>query len=450
VTQAVELEGLAQAVDNNWEMECIMQDVDKKLQQSIEIETALLKAMSKRENFETYADIINRKRVFEATDLLLNDYQKYFKLYNEHSQVDFELFYTQFCQSWHTTDLDDETIDYYRNYVFPAIEKAKDDEVESSLLGLIQKQTLDSIVNLAQQDFNPDKIDELVDRYRTKQSQIIREYDNDCYNIANIDFGVLNKQQGIPWCLPSLQAGLGSLVKGQFVVVSADYGAGKSAFVLSQAVEAFRYLHEKDIDRPILYFNSEGTEADVYARFLSNLYKDKVSAGFEAILDNIDRVKSAFNRVYDTNKFLVFQIASNNLAYLKSKIQKYNPSLVIIDICDVLAAEETPSLLKKLYDNLRLISGTYCPIIGTTQSGNTEYLDKETGKLKTVKWLGDKSLYGSKTGKGGAADTIITIGKDEANSAIRYINTPKKKRGIPVKVTCELEDIYSNYKEFSF
>lgn len=423
---------------------------DNKIEQSIKVETALLKALSKRENFETYSEIINKKRILETTEVLLSDYKKYFDLYNEHQEIDFTLFFTQFSQTWHNSDFDDDTINYYRDYVFPAIDKANSVEVESSLLGLIQKQTLDSIITLAQQDFNPDKIDDLVEEYRTKQSQIIREYDNDCYNITNIDFGVLNKSTGIPWFLPSLQAGLGSIVKGQFIVVSADYGAGKSAFVLSQAVESFLYLHKKEIDRPILYFNSEGTEADVYTRFLSNLLKHKVSGGFETVLDNIDKIKEGFANKYDTNKFLVFQISGNNLSYVKSKIQKYNPSLVIIDICDVLAKEETPQILKKLYDNLRLISGNYCPIIATTQSGDTSYIDKETGKPRNMKWLGDKSLYGSKTGKGGAADTIITIGKDESNPIIRYINTPKKKRGVPVKVSCEIEDIYSNYKEISF
>ena len=70
--------------------------------------------------------------------------------------------------------------------------------------------------------------------------------------------------------------------------------------------------------------------------------------------------------------------------------------------------------------------------------------------MRSRKWLGDHSLYGSKSGKGGAADTIITIGREDTSSNLRFICTPKKKRGQPVKLTCIIEDIYSNYKELDF
>ena len=40
-----------------------------------------------------------------------------------------------------------------------------------------------------------------------------------------------------------------------------------------------------------------------------------------------------------------------------------------------------------------------------------------------------------------------TIKKEKNKSNKHKINTPKKKRGVPVKITCELQDIYSNYKE---
>ncbi len=173
--------------------------------------------------------------------------------------------------------------------------------------------------------------------------------------------------------------------------------------------------------------------------------------GFEEIVSTREDVRKRFLKEYNAAQFMVFQIASNGLAYVKSKISKYNPALVIIDITDVLAPEEDVMNLKKIYDGLRLLSGAYCPIIGTTQSGDTSWKDKQTGETKTKKWLGDKALYGSKAGKGGAADTIITIGKDDnPNSLLRYISTPKKKRGTMVTVTCELIPEYSLYKEVSW
>lgn len=425
-------------------------NVDTKLQESIQIETALLKAMSLRTNFEMYASSINRKRVLETTDVLLNDYKKYFDLYNEHKEIDFNLFFTQFSQTWHGSNLSDEDINFYRDYVFPAIEKAQGQEVETSLLGLLQKTTLDSIVSTAQQEFNVDELISILDQYRTKQSEIVKEYDDDRYTASKIDYSVLDKSKGIPWFMDSLQSSLGGLVAGQLIIAAAASGAGKSAFVISQAVAAFKNLNEVGSKSPILYFNSEGTAADVQTRFYSNLFKDVVRGGFEQCFENIERITETYTKKYNEDLFSIFQMEGVGVQYVISKIKKYNPSFVIIDIADALAPEEDPRSLKKLYDTLRQVSNNHCPILITSQSKDVEFYDQKEGKTTNKKFLSQKDLHGSNVGKQGAADTIITIGKDDTNPLIRYINTPKKKRGQPVKVTAEIEEIYSNYKEFTF
>ena len=420
------------------------QPIDK---DGIYIEIDLLKSMSIRTNFETYIDSIDTKRIYPSTKLMLKDYSKYFKLY-DHDKIDFKAFYTQFSTSWHNKDLDIDDVAYYRDYVFPAIASSDAQQAETSLLGLIQKQTLEEINKSALKEFDIDKISAILDIFRTKQSEIIKESDDDVFTIDNIDFSVLDKDKGIPYFMPKLQENLGSLVKGQFIVVSADNGTGKSAFAISQAVEAFKFLQETKSTRPILYFNSEGTEADVYGRFLSNLYKNEVVGGFEQIFKEINKVKEVFIKSYNPSSFKVFQLEGKSVGYVKSKMVKYNPSLVIIDIADTLVSEESPSLLKKLYDTLRQMSNTHCPIMGTTQSGDMSYFDKESGEKKYRKWLDMKDVYGAKQ-KSGAADTVIGIGL-EPESNIRYISTPKLKRGTPVKLTCELENIYSNFKEINW
>ena len=418
------------------------QTINKK---DVDIEIDLLKSMSVRRNFETYNDSIDVKRIYPSTKLMLKDYDKYFALYKEHNTIDFKLFYTQFNTDWHRKDLDTDDIEYYRDYVFPAIDNSNADTAEISLLGLMKKQTLEKINSI---DFDIDNIQTILDLFREKHSQIIQESDDDVFTIENIDFSVLDKSKGIPYFLKSLQNNLGSIVKGQFIVVSADNGTGKSAFVISQSVEAFKHLHASNSDRPILYFNSEGTEADVYGRFLSNLYRDQVTGGFEQIFRDIDNVREMFTKEYNPQNFKVFQLEGKNVGYVKSKMLKYNPSLVVIDICDTLVAEESPGLLKKLYDTLRQMAGTHCPVIGTTQSGDMSYFNKETGKKEYRKWLDMKDVYGAKQ-KSGAADTVIGIGL-EPDSSVRYVSTPKLKRGVAVKLTCEIEDIYSNYKEINW
>ncbi len=116
---------------------------------------------------------------------------------------------------------------------------------------------------------------------------------------------------------------------------------------------------------------------------------------------------------------------------------------------DILAQVEDPITLKKLYDNIRLLSLEFCCIIGTTQSGNTTWFDKESGAEKSKKFLTDKDVLGCKA-KSAAAETMITIGKDSNNPKLRYISVPKKKRGSAVNITCEIIDTYSLYQEITF
>ncbi len=414
----------------------------------IAIEGALLKAMSVRKNYDMYEALINHKRLLPNTALLLKDYKKYYKEYTDHDQVDWGCFFTEFSQKWHNKDLDDLDIGYYRDTVIPYVQKVTESDTNSTMNALLGKQVGEDIEHQIKKGFNSSEILGILEEYENKRTALVSSVDDDeCYSIDKVDFSVLDKSQGIPYFLPSLQAGLGSLTKGQFVVVSADYGTGKSAFVISQAVKAFKWLHKTKSDRPILYFNSEGTEADVFGRFLSCLYSKHIDGGFEAVFNDIENVKERFCKKFNYKNFLVFQISGSGLLSIQKKIEQYKPSLVIIDITDVLAKEEDVMNLKKIFDGLRLMSGQYCPIIGTTQAGDQSYFDKSSNEIKNRKWLSDKALYGSKTGKGGSADTIITIGKDDDNPSIRYITTPKKKRGQIVSTTVELIDRFSLYKE---
>lgn len=753
----------------------------------VKIETALLKTLQDREKYDKYISQVNLKKVLPNTKLLLEDYAKYFELYKQDTTIDFDKFYSHFSQFWHQNDekftLQD--LEYYRDYVFPAVNSFVVDESEPVLKALEEKLYKEELETALLSGQSPDKLQDIINKYLEKAN---KEDDVDIHTVENCDFDVLDKSNGIPWFLPSLQAGLMSLSDGQFVIVAADFGTGKeqplsanistptgwvkmgdiklgdvvnsrkgvskvigifpqgvkpvykitfsdgrsceagldhlfevtdrkgknkyhygldnthkvislreiiasedelfvrlcapvykehkelvippysfgvllgdgclsspgiivssneediinkvaielgleytknksnyswtfltkstdrkyreylinnkldctsshkyipgeylngsveqrrdllkglmdtdgcvnkgnrfsfsttstrikdgvlelarslgyscnysvdnrkkykggicytisiqtndiifsskkhlerystnvakgcnyrryndhirivsveyqreeasqcimiddeehlyitdnyvvthnTAFVISQAVHAFKYLHKKGDMRPILYFNSEGLAGDVIGRFLSNLYKDKIQGGFEEIIERRKEVKDKFVKTFDASMFKCIQIANTpDFKSVKAKIEKYKPALVIIDICDKLAPDEDVQSLKKLYDGLRVLAGTGYPIIGTSQSGDTTFFNAEKKEVVKKKWLTDHDLYGSKTGKGGAADTIITIGKEEGGT-IRYVAVVKKKRGSEVRITCDLIDKYSEYKEILY
>lgn len=411
-------------------------------------ETALLKSLSNRDNYDKYIKYVDIKRVLPNTSTLLKDYKRYYDKYTSHNDIDFGKFYTEFAQDWHVKDLEQQDIDYYRDYVFPAISNCPAGDAAECTRVLIDKQHVEEIANCVQEGLDVSKLRQIIDTYE-KMYNINLEEDVSG-TIRDADFSVLDKSKGIPWCLPSLQRCLMSLTNGQFVIFSGDSNSGKSALAMQQVAHTLKHNLRIKSASPILYYTSEGTREDAYGRQLSCLYKDKVTGGFEEIVERIDEIATKFEQTFGLNALRVFHMHDvPTFEAVERQVMKYKPCLVIVDICDKLAKEEDVTSLKKLYDNLRVLSGVTCPIIGTSQSGDTSFVDEKTGEQRNQKWLGASKTYGSKSGKQGAADTIVTIGKENEESMLRYIYTPKQKRGEQVKITCILHRQYSFFEELT-
>jgi archaellum biogenesis ATPase FlaH len=408
------------------------------------LEAALLKALSSKANYERFIHIIDMKRLNPITALLLKDYKKYYDKYKE--DVNFETFYPSFCD-WHKRDLDDRDLKQYRETVFPAIIEAN--PMPSLFVSLLEKEASQKIEDSVSNGINSEDILNIIHDLGEKRKQYLPEgEDEETFTLVSVDVSKLDVTNGIEWALSSLQAGLNSIMPGQFIVVAADSNTGKSAFCITQAVHTFKHLHKIKSKRPILYCTSEDTKEDLACRFLSCLYKDKMLGGFEEIIKQYSKVSESFKKHYDEKLFIGMQIRSpSDLHRIKEKILKYNPSLIIIDMLDKLSNSDQIQDLTKLYQEIRSIANDGIPVIGTSQTGNTSWQDKETGQFKSRKFLSDKDLSGSKSGKQGAAYCIISIGKDDDMPDIRYISTTKKKRGQNVQTTCTLENIYSCYKE---
>lgn len=408
------------------------------------LESSLLKLLSKRNVFDNYYDVLDKKSLLSTTEQILKSYASYFDDHTDTNEIDFGDLY-----SYVAAYMDDR--DYYLNDVVPKIQSATSESMDVVLANVLKMKTESTLKSLLESGrFNPDEIRDILDVHDTKYNKLIKKFDEELITASTVNMDVLDKTEGITWFLPTLQDSLGSLVMGQLVVVSADVGTGKSAFVVSQVAHTLQWLKENNMSNPILYFNSEGTSADVFGRMYSNMYRNKYRGGFEEIVVDRDRVRQNFIEEYTDKLFYVSQLDGQTFESVRNKVKKHSPSLVIIDITDTLAPEESPQMLKKVFDRLRVLAGITCPIIATTQAGDQTYKDQETGEERNRKYLSQKATYGSKVGKPGAADTMITIGKDDHDKHMRYIATPKKKRGKEVFLQCRFTEEYSLYEEYAW
>lgn len=413
-------------------------------QEDIALEASLLKALAIKKNFDSFYSALDLKRLIPITANMLKDYKKYYEKHD--NDLDFNSFYTIFSD-WHKKDLDEHDLKYYRETVFPLIQQS---EVTNELfINLLERDASRRIENILEKGMDNEAVAKILQEIETKKRQYqgIKD-DSDTFKISEQDLTTLNPENGLTWFLPSLQAGLNSHMPGQFVVVAADSDTGKSAFCISQAVHIFKQLNKINSNRPVLYCTSEDTTEDLACRFLSCLYKDKVFGGFEEIIKEYGRVKDSYTKHFNDDLFVGMSIRSAScLSRIKDKIEKLNPALVIIDMLDKLSNSDNIQDLTRLYQDIRGIANDGYQIIGTSQTGNTSYQDKDTKEYKHRKWLTDKDLANSKSGKQGAAYCMIMIGKDDDVPNIRYISTTKKKRGKHVNATCEIIERFSIYKE---
>lgn len=413
----------------------------------VAIESSLLNIMANKNNYELYIHLIDYKKLLSNTSIILKDYDKYYTLYPEHNAVDWGLFYTQFVQNWHTNE-DEQEITYYRDYVFPAIQTIEVDNSDKCIIGLLKKcmaeealKHLDDLI----------KLREILDKYEEKINGIQNVQNKEDVTAETVDLSALDKSNGIPHFLPSFQAGLGGITIGDFIVVPGDVNTGKTAWAICQVSETLRWKLNNPEAGPVLFLTSEDTEGTVFARVWSNLYADSLVDGFEQVCLDRHKVQQTFIDEHGKDSLIVVHMSNiENIKEVKKRIVEYKPCLMVTDIADKLAPDEDAQNLKRLYDQLRLLSTMHCPILATTQAGVTEYFDKEDMEQKARKWLTLKDLYGSKTGKAGAATIVIGIGKDMRNKNIRYINTAKKKRGKNVQLECEFIEKYSMYKELAW
>lgn len=422
---------------------------EEDIKKSFTLEKNLLQVMSQRDTYEYYHRYLREMKLIPTTYTLLRDYDKYFKLYQDHTRIDFDIFLTHFMTEWHQVNMTGEEMSFYADNVIPKLKERPEENYETCLLGLMGRDTLDKI---NEKEFDLDRIEQLLSDYKRMHSSIVKTTDSDVFSIEDLDLTVVDASGGIPYAFESLQNKLGGMVQGQFIVVGAASGVGKSAFCITQSVDTFRHLNESGSDRPILYFNSEGSPHSLYGRFLSNLYADKLPNGYIDVVRNQDKLKSHFKSTYDTKLFLPFPIRGYGIDYIKSKIERYNPSLVVIDLLDAMSLNNKISEARgfeQLYLDLRDLSAFSCPIIGTSQAGDSaHYWDKERQEKVPKRWLSEKDLYFSNSGKQGAADTLIMIGMDSPYTPPRYISVVKDKVGQgPCKFTCELTPKYSLYEE---
>lgn len=231
------------------------------------------------------------------------------------------------------------------------------------------------------------------------------------------------EEDGLEWRLQCFNEGLGPLTGGTLGHAYARPETGKTTLLHSEVTHMIQQLND---DECILWINNE----EDHDRILRRFYCAVCNMTLSEIMANRDKAKQVF-AANGGHRMKLHDNASVSVEGVEQLAKKCKPRLIVVDQGDKLTyrgmdkAGNEASKLKGIYDSLREVvkrcnKEWTCDMLTIGQAAVTA-----EGK----KWLTQGDIDSGKTGKPGAFDYMIGIGKtlDPREEGMRFITFPKNK-----------------------
>jgi len=236
---------------------------------------------------------------------------------------------------------------------------------------------------------------------------------------------------GFHWRLSCLNGSMRPLRTGDFGIVGARVDTGKSSWFASELTFMAPQVDQlfPDQDRHILVLNNEGPGK----RLKHRLFNAALGVPTKKLVE-YSKEGTVYGRFVEAqggrDVFKILDVHDYTMGELEDIVKDLNPAIVVIDMLDNVQADRlasnggtrTDQLLEWLYQRARIWAVKYdCAVIATSQLNG----DAEGEIFPKLSMLAN-----SRTGKAGAADFVLMIGRsnnpDLQNS--RFISLPKNKK----------------------
>ena len=391
-------------------------------------EITLLKLFFNSHNtFSCYGSFVKYDALQDEIKTILQDIDLYYDEFEE-DYIDLERFPLWFHQVRHP-DLNET-----KHKIYKRIFKMLSEEVVDNDSISVKK-----VINHFKQEAAKEKLVELLSKpgmHTGTLKREIQEYEASVETLEEDDYEENNfhnifvtkrRSSGLSWRLDCLNKSIGPLINGDFGYVAGYVDTGKSKFLISEVA----FMAQQIKDGSVLWFNNEGPED----RVQQQLWCAMLETDLESIIENEEYAKEKYTEKLngDINRIKIFDAVGYTPDIIREKAEKHNAKLIVIDMLDHIQMPGGNKLqevirLKNLYRDIRDISKDYCPVLGSSQcDGSVTWTDRETGEAKFQHYIGMHQLDFSRSAKQGAAEFIITIGRDPIYPLTRYIHVPKNK-----------------------
>ena len=374
----------------------------------------ILSILSTKDSYNRYIKYVNNVSKEVAT--ILKDMQEWWQ---HHDELDWDVFAAWFKHTKHAS-MKSDVLEMYDS-IFTSMDEVEydDEQVSTIVAGFIDRSIGDDIATIALKLSDGDtsvSVSDIRTVLDDRDRQVGEVDDEEGY----VEWGkpITNVRGSIRWRLEELNAAIGPIGKGDFIVIGARPDAGKTTFLASEITHMASQLGPDDT---LLWLNNEERGEKVQSRIVTSA----LGLPYEDIqkdwVKSWDEYKVAING--PVSKIILKDISGGYVSQIDALVKKLCPSVIVIDQLRKIhgfereAGNET-TRQELIFNWARDLAKAYAPVLTVHQADGT---------AENVEWIDMSQLHMSKTGIQGEADAIITIGRTREKPASRFIYVPKNK-----------------------
>ena len=386
------------------------------------IDLSLLRILKHKGDFYRIRGRIPKAAVDPQTTMLLNDFDKYFQKFPDHTSVSIPTFLPVF-RSLHTAMSDEERNAY--EGILKNVSKDVDEETKAGIMASMLELRLGTDMASLLAQWDAGELPNIHAALREATDAYERDADIKSLDYIRPDLTALLEEaqetNGLQWRLECLRQSMRGLRGGDFGIIAGRPDKGKTTFIASEITHLAGQL---DTGRNTVWLNNEGKGERIYLRLIQAALGMTLSE-IRTFREKHDVMEAYAKIVGDKHRIRIVDIHGQDTYAVENIIRANNTGLVVYDMIDKIrgfgSEARTDLQLEEMYSWGREIAVKYDLVgLATSQISN----EGDGLQFPTLGMLKD-----SKTGKQGACDFQLMIGaSNDVNLAgYRYIGLPKNK-----------------------
>ena len=395
------------------------------------LDLTLLRILKHKDNYDRIVPNLPTGALDPKTTVLLSDFGSFLKK-TGHPVIKMGPFKTYFFNFLHR-GLSEDQKDFYSKLIDQCEKNVDADTTRLMANQLVELSFATDVANDAQNYNRGDDIDIIHTiglKHETARANIMTGDVASLYVSADIEDMLKEDEnlEGLRFSLECLRTGLRPLRSGDFVLICSRPDTGKTTFIASELVGMSASLEDGEY---VTWFNNEG-EGN---RIVKRLYQAFLGCTTEELIEK-RKAGTLSDEIAATNfsKIRVIDCHDWDTLMVEQVIAEVNTKLVVFDMIDNIEFKgsmraghdsRTDQILEAQYQWARKLGVKYKHVVLATSQISAEVEQQ----ADTQCWPPMHALKDSKTGKQGAADLMIMIGRsaDPLCAKDRYISTPKNK-----------------------